>query len=113
MQQCTQCSASKPLDQYYDQVKWQGGKHTWCKECMAYDRWVRRLLAASHPKEENQACYLCGATDRRLEIEHCHERALQEPRESFRGFSCHSCNIKQRRTSNATPPRVEPRVVIS
>ena len=100
MQTCTQCSASKPLDQYYDRVKWQGGKHRWCKECMAYDRWVRRLLAACNPKPE--ACYVCGATDRRLEIEHCHEAAeKQNPRESYRGHACHPCNLKRRRISGA------------
>ena len=102
MQTCTQCDASKPLDQYYDRVKWQGGKHRWCKECMAYDRWVRRLLAACNPKPE--ACYVCGATDRRLEIEHCHEAAEeQDPRESFRGFSCHPCNLRKRRRVGGAP----------
>ena len=35
MQTCTQCAATKPLDEYYDRVKWQGGKHRWCEESLA------------------------------------------------------------------------------
>ena len=102
MQTCTQCSATNPLDEYYDRVKWQGGKHKWCKECMAYDRWVRRLLAATHPKPA--ACYVCGATDRRLEVEHCHVKAeVADPRESMRGWSCHPCNLRKRRRVGGAP----------
>ena len=85
MQVCSECRTEKPLDQYYDRVKWQRGKHRWCKQCMCYDRWVRKVLAASHPKEDNQACYLCGDTTRRLEVEHSHTRAQNDPRDSWLG----------------------------
>ena len=98
MQTCTRCAASKPLDQYYDRVKWQGGKHRSCKECMAYDCWVRRLLAACNPKPE--ARYVCGATDRRLEIEHCHTAAeIEDPRQSYRGARVPS--LQSRKTAES------------
>ena len=96
MQTCTECSATKPTDAFYARAT--GGKHRWCKECMAYDRWVRRLLAACNPKPDR--CYVCGATDRRLEVEHCHVKAeVADPRESYRGHACHPCNLKRRRVS--------------
>ena len=97
MQVCTECNRNLPLDQYYDRVRWQHGKHRWCKECMCYDRWVRKVLAASHPKEDNQACYLCGRRDLRVEVEHDHLKAKSDPHGSFNGISCHPCNLRQRR----------------
>ena len=97
MQTCSECRTEKPLDDYYDRVKWQGGKHKWCKECMLYDRWVRKVLATSHPKEDNQACYLCGDTTRRLEVEHSHTRAKNDPRDAWNGWACHPCNLRKRR----------------
>ena len=97
---CTECSATKPLTEFYARSKRQGGTHRQCAECMAYDRWVRRLLAASHPRPE--ACYICGRTDLRLEIEHDHVKAeVSDPRESYRGHACHPCNLKRRRVGGA------------
>ena len=96
---CTDCQQEKPDDQFYKRVKWQGGKHRSCSECMDYDRWVRRLLAATKPKPRE--CYLCKATDRRLEVEHDHEQAAIDPLSSFRGYACHPCNLRQRRLSVA------------
>ena len=108
MQVCSECRTEKPLDQYYDRVKWQRGKHRWCKQCMCYDRWVRKVLAASHPKEDNQACYLCGDTTRRLEVEHSHTRAKNDYRDSWNGWACHPCNLRKRRKfGNASSERVE------
>ena len=92
---CTDCKQEKPDDHFYKRVKWQGGKHRWCQECMDYDRWVRRLLAVSNPKPRE--CYLYKATDRRLEVEHDHEQAAIDPLSS----ACHPCNLRQRRHSVA------------
>ena len=103
MPTCTECNAEKPTDAFYDRCKKQGGKHRSCRECMDYWRWTRRLIEATFPKP--RGCYLCGAENRRLEIEHCHEAAKeQDPVKSYLGHACHSWNIRKRRKIGGFAP---------
>ena len=101
---CSECKETKEDHEFYNRVKWQGGKHEWCKECMDYNRWCRKLLQATIPKPET--CYICKAKGRRLEVEHDHKKAEIDPLSSLRGFSCHSCNLKGRRVSESSADKV-------
>ena len=106
MQACTECNATLPITEFYDRVRWQGGKHLQCRECTNFHRWVRKLIEASVPPPE--ACYVCGRTDLKLEIDHDHEKAeVSNPIESYRGHCCHGCNLrKSRRIGEAATSRV-------
>ena len=48
-------------------------------------------------RSDNQACYGCGDTTKRLEVEHDHSKAKNDPREAWNGWACHPCNLRKRR----------------
>jgi hypothetical protein len=95
MKTCTKCGIDKELEEFY---KRGAKRQSRCKVCQGAERskyykkhdTIRLQLGLTHEQVEEITspgmCQACGATDRKLCIDHDHK--TMQPR----GLLCHNCN---------------------
>mgnify|MGYP001161293193 FL=1 len=82
--QCSECRQVLPEQYFHKNRSTKDRLAKSCKTCFKILREGTTNLKILHPMPD--CCDICGATDRRMTLDHCHETG------EFRGWLCLKCN---------------------
>lgn len=97
---CNACFCNKAIEEFHANRTGKYGRHQKCKDCMRkyvkvyYKTNKTKIFAKRYGVTEEEivdvldkkCCEICGATETRLCIDHCHETG------KIRGLLCETCN---------------------